>query len=118
MIKTSVNDVLAFFDENNIRYNYHSWATVPSAHCFATWFVPVERFDGHDLYAEYCDYTLEIHLFFKQYKDDSDFKTEDDFEEFVRAAAQFEKHCGYNSDHDYFYTQYTFEFKEWFKNGT
>lgn len=118
MVKQQVNEILAFFTEKGIRYNYHSWVTVPSDHVFATWFIPEERFDGSDLRAEYSDYTLEIHMFFKKVKGDEDFALEDEFEEFVRAAAQFGKRCGYDSAHDYFYTNYTFEFKEWFPNGT
>lgn len=118
MNKTYVADILKFFEENKIKYQYHSWMTIPSEHVFATYFVPSERFDGHDLYAEYCDYTLEIYFYFKGHKSNSDFVTENMFEESVRAAGRFTKNCGYDSAHDYFYTNYTFEFKEWFPNGT
>jgi len=118
MDKTSVNDVLEFFTERDIKHCYHSWQTLPVDHTFATWFIPEERFDGHDLGAEYCDYTLAIYIYFKKYKDEGDFALENAFEEYVRPLGKYAKHCGYDSDYDYFRTQYTFELKEWFENGT
>ena len=101
-------------DALGIKSAWHSFKNIPSDHCYATYFVPSMEFGGHDLRAEYYDYTVQVTLLFRDYFKAEDTAIETAFEESVRDCGSFSKSCGYDSSNDQFYTEYTFKFKEFF----
>lgn len=113
----NLSQVLEILDDMSIPYRYHSWLNIPSAHCFATWFVPSEKFDGSDMLAMYEDYVVEIAFYYKDKKTDADFANERAFENECRGAGRYSKSNGYNSENALFTTLYTFTFKEFYKGA-
>lgn len=107
-----ITDIL---DGMDIKSAWHSFKNIPSDHVYATYFVPSMQFDGHDLNAEYYDYTIEVAFFFRGYfRTGVDDLIEQSFEEASRKFSHFTKTCGYDSSNDQFYTLYQFNFKEFF----
>lgn len=107
-----LKQILEILDAKGIRYKYHSWVNIPTDHCFATWFVPSEKFDGADLQNFYEDYTLQIALFYKKSKDTADFENECAFEDELRGAGVFSKLCSFDNSNELFTSVYTFEFRQ------
>ena len=108
--------IVDIINDMGIKSAWHSFKNIPSDHCYATYFVPATEFAGHDLRAEYYDYTVEVGLFFRQYfKPGEDDLIERDFEERSRDFGSFSKTSGYDSGNDQFYTLYRFRFKEFFE---
>ena len=113
-MKDELTAILHILDDMGVRYRWHSWLNAPNAHMFATYFVPQTRYDGSDERAEYYDYTAVVTLWYRDQMDSADFSAEENFEQAVRGAARFTKSCGFDSEHMLFYSQYNFQFKEFF----
>ena len=108
----SLTQILEILDDLKVRYKYHSWTNTPSDHCFATWFIPSESFDGADNMAMYENYKVNIAFYYRDTKKDADFVQERTFEEACRGAGTFSKSNGYDANNDLFTTVYTFNFKQ------
>ena len=94
------------------RMEWHSFRAVPGDHCFGTYNIPKKNFDGADKMAFYKHFPLDITFFYREGKLKSDFESEETFEQAVREAGEYSCVSGYDSEHNLFYTQYTFELTE------
>lgn len=113
-MKNDLGEIISILDALHIPYRMHSWTTMPQDHVFATWFVPEEEFDGHDLRAEYFRYTVEVYLYFRKYTNGDDQELMESFEQECRGAGHYLKRSGYDNDKDLFWARYEFEFTELF----
>ena len=112
-MKNDLEELKTILTELKVPYRHHSWTTMPSAHRFATWFVPQMRFEGHDLRAEYYHYTVQISVFYRSFMDETDdFAFEESFEQACRDAGSWSKKSGYDNERDLFWSEYIFEFTE------
>ena len=99
---------LEFAADHGIKTAWHSFIQVPGDHRYGTYHVPETVFDGPDIITgekwEYCD----IFLFYKSAKTADDSALEEELEHDLRFAAKFKKTCGFDDDHEVFYSRYSF----------
>lgn len=113
----SKSEILGALDLLKIKSKWHSFAQLPSERQFATWHIDSTTFGGSDEYAEYKKSTMRVTFFYKAVMQEKDFLLEDKFEQLVRAAGEFSKSCGYLSENDLFFSEYTFNLFEFLEDN-
>lgn len=111
----SKNEILNALDTLKIKSKWHSFAQLPSERQFATYFIDNTEFGGSDVCAEYKKYSMRVSFYYKTIMQEKDFLLEERFEQLVRAAGDFTKSCGYISENDLFFSEYTFNLFEFLK---
>lgn len=99
---------LRFARERGIKTAWHSFIQVPSAHCYGTYHVPETVFDGPDIITGEKWQYGDLFLFYKDAKTSDDTALETALEHDLRFAAKFKKTCGFDDDHEVFYSRYSF----------
>lgn len=85
----------------------------PDCHRFFTYDTPKKQFEGSDLYAFIRRVTLTVSVFYRSEKTADDAAAEKNFERAVRMySSEFQAACGYDTETDCYYTQYTFNLTE------
>ncbi len=103
------NIFVNILDEKKIKHAWHSFIQLPQGHSFGTYSITESKFDGADDMAMYRHDTISIGLFYRDYKSDGDNALEEDFEEKVRSAENYDKRIYYDSDNELFCSVYTFK---------
>ncbi len=79
--ETLKNVFTEILDEHSIPHEWHSFIQTPNAHCFGTYHISESEFDGADDMAMYRHDTVNLCLFYKDTKTDSDNLLETEIEE-------------------------------------
>lgn len=108
-IKNAYCDIMG---EHKVPVAWHSFIQIPTSHCFGTYNIPQSVFDGADEYAMYKEETIELSLFYRGSKTESDFGIEEELEQALRPCGQFLKKTGYDSNNELFYSTYVIECHE------
>ena len=99
---------LEFTEEHSIKTAWHSFIQIPNAHRFGTYHVPETVFEGPDIIAGEKWTYGDLFLFYKDAKTAEDTAIEEELEHDLRFAAKFKKTCGYDDEHELFYSRYSF----------
>lgn len=99
---------LTFTGNRNIKTAWHSFIQIPNEHCFGTYHVPETVFSGPDMIAGEKWLYGDLFLFYKNAKTADDSALENELEYGLRSAAKFKKTCGFDDEHELFYSRYSF----------
>ncbi len=98
---------IEILDKHNIPHQWHSFIQLPNVHCFGTYHIANTDFDGADEIAMYRHDTVNLCLFYKDTKTESDNELETETEEELKPIGEFSKKYLFDSDRGLFYTVYT-----------